>query len=97
MNSLGGYIFPVLQWFRCWATTEHLYQTSAAVAAIWAVKTYRRNSVIERARWMSSLYSKFYEQPDLKGIRETLDSDLPTSREIQKMVEEQDAKFTGLS
>jgi hypothetical protein len=93
VNLIGG-ILPVWHWLRCWATTEHIYQACAAVAAIWAVKTYRRNSVIERARWLSSLYSKFYEQADLKGIREVLDSELPTSTEIQKLVEEQDARFT---
>ena len=43
---------------------------------------------------LSSLYSKFYEQADLKGIREILDSELPTSTEIQKLVEEQEARFT---
>ena len=64
------------------------------MAAIGAVCTCRRNSSLERARWMSSLYSKFYEQQDLKGMRETLDSELPTSTEIQKLVEEQDATFT---
>jgi hypothetical protein len=63
------------------------------LAAIWAIKTYRRNSAIERARWLSSLYSKFYEPADLKGIRETPDSELPTSAEIQRLVEEQEARF----
>lgn len=81
-------------WLRSSVTTEHIYQICAASAAVVAVITYWRNSSLERARWMSSLYSKFYEQEDLKGIRETLDSELPTSREIQKLVEEQDAKFT---
>ena len=44
---------------------------------------------------MSSLYSRFYEQQDLQGIRETLDSELPTSSEIQKTGEDQDATFTA--
>ena len=26
MNFISGFIFSALQWFRCWATTEHLYQ-----------------------------------------------------------------------
>jgi hypothetical protein len=43
---------------------------------------------------ISSLYSKFYEQEDLKGVREILDSELPTSAEIQKLVAEQEARFT---
>lgn len=90
----AGYIVPILHWFRGWATTEHLYQTCAALAAIWAVKTYRRNSVIERARWMSSLYSKFYEQEDLKVTREMLDSELPTSAEVQELVKEEKSNFT---
>jgi hypothetical protein len=63
-------------------------------SAIWAIKIYWRNSAIERARWLSSLYSKFYEQADLKGIREILDSESPTSAEIRRLVEEQEARFT---
>jgi len=93
MNFVGC-VVPVWHLLRSWATTEHIYQACAASAAIGAAVTYWRNSVIERARWMSSLYSKFYEQADLKGIREILDSELPTSAEIQKLVEEQDARFT---
>ena len=93
MNFVGC-IVSALHWLKVWATTEHVYQVCAAIAAIWAVLTYRRNSTIERARWVSSLYSKFYEQADLKGVREILDSELPTSAEIQKLVAEQEARFT---
>jgi hypothetical protein len=92
MESTG--IGPILHWLRYWATTEHIYQTCAAFAAIGAAFTYWRNSSLERARWMSSLYSKFYEEQDLKVVREILDSELPTSSEIQKLVEEQESKFT---
>ncbi len=31
----------------------------AAAGAFVAVLTYHRNSVVERARWLSSLYTKF--------------------------------------
>ena len=63
------------------------------LAAIWAIRTYRRISAIERARWRSSLDSKFYEQADLKGIREIPDSELPTSAEMQRLFEEQEARL----
>ena len=51
MNSMG-FIIPILHWFRDCATIERIYHVCAAIAAIWAVKTYWRNSVIERARWL---------------------------------------------
>lgn len=38
-----------------------LYYVLAAGAAIWALVVYRRNSALERARWASNLYEKFYE------------------------------------
>jgi hypothetical protein len=43
------------------------------VAAVFAAFVYQRNSAIERARWASSLYEKFYEGVGLKQIRDKLD------------------------
>ena len=68
---------PVLHRLRCWATTAALFRRLRSMVTPLSGRSrpYRRNSVID-ARWMSSLYSKFYEQEDLKGIRETpADSD----------------------
>lgn len=42
-------------------------------AAIYAVMVYKRNSRLERAKGVSSLYEKFYERPELKKVRDLLD------------------------
>jgi len=81
-----------LHWFG--RNAQAIYYLLAAVAAWVAVLTYRRNSAVERARWLSSLYSKFYEALDLKMIRETLDCNPPGSPEVQKLVQDEDARFT---
>jgi hypothetical protein len=44
-----------------------------AIAAGFAAFVYRRNSALERAKWASSLYEKFYEAPTLKQMRDRLD------------------------
>jgi len=44
-----------------------------AIGVIWAVYVYRRNSKLERVKWIANLYEKFYEKDDLKVIREILD------------------------
>ncbi len=44
------------------------------VAAFWAVWTYHQSMKLARARWVKELYEKFYEQPQLKTVREELDS-----------------------
>lgn len=82
----------VLHWLG--ANAQAIYYLLAAVAAWVAVLTYRRNSAVERARWLSSLYSKFYEALDLKMIREILDCSSPNSPEVQKLVHDEDARFT---
>ena len=44
-----------------------------ALAAVFAAFVYRRNSALERARWASSLYEKFFEATTLKQMRDRLD------------------------
>jgi len=44
-----------------------------AFAGIWAFFIYKRNSRLERARWVENLYSRFFEKDELKKIRDTLD------------------------
>ena len=79
-------------WFAVNAQT--IYYLMATAGAFVAVLTYYRNSTIERARWLSSLYTKFYEAPDLKRIRKCLDENAPNSPAVQEMVREEDPDFT---
>lgn len=44
-----------------------------ALAALFAAFVYRRNSALERAKWASSLYEKFFEATTLKQMRDRLD------------------------
>ena len=55
-----------------------------ALAAGFAALVYRRNSALERAKWASSLYEKFYEATTLKQMRDKLDrlNDLDSVNEI---------------
>jgi hypothetical protein len=61
------------------ANAQSIYYLLAAVSVFVAVLTYRKNSALERARWLSSLYSRFYEGLDLKRIREALDENSPNA------------------
>ena len=79
-------------WFTVNAQT--IYYLMATAGAFVAVLTYYRNSVIERARWLSSLYSKFYEAPDLKRIRKCLDENAPNAPQVQDLVRDEDSDFT---
>ncbi len=79
-------------WFTINAQT--IYYLMATAGAFVAVLTYYRNSVIERARWLSSLYSKFYEAPDLKRIRKCLDENAPNAPQVQDLVRDEDSDFT---
>ncbi len=80
------------RWFAQNAQT--IYYLMATAGAFVAVLTYYRNSTIERARWLASLYSKFYEAPDLKRIRKCLDENTPNAPTVQELVREEDADFT---
>lgn len=70
---------------------EILYMIAATISAVgtalaagFAALVYRRNSALERARWASSLYEKFYEATTLKQMRDRLDclNDLDSVNEI---------------
>ena len=65
-----------------------------ALAALFAIYVYFGNSRLERARWLGSLYEKFYERNDLKEVREVLDCDKGDSPEINKLVDEESQRFT---
>jgi len=56
----------------------------AAIAAFFGIRTYAKNSHLERARWLASLYEKFYERDHLKRVREVLDSNAVALQEIKQ-------------
>jgi len=56
----------------------------AAIAAFFAIRTYAKNPHLERARWLASLYEKFYERDHLKRVREVLDSNAVALQEIKQ-------------
>ena len=86
------FIAPALHWL--FVNAQSIYYLLAAVSVLVAVLTYRKNSALERARWLASLYSKFYEALDLKRIRETLDENSPNSAQVRELVQQQDSGFT---
>ncbi len=65
-----------------------------AIAAVFGVYVYWRNSRLERAKWLASLYEKFYEKGHLKEIRQILDCDDEISLEIAKLIRDESANFT---
>ncbi len=58
----------------------------AATAAFFGIRTYAENSHLERARWLASLYEKFYEKDHLKRVREVLDSKAVALQEIKQKI-----------
>lgn len=54
-------------------TAGIVYSIVGTVAAIGALLVYRSNSKRERARWAEGLYTRFYERPELKTVRDQLD------------------------
>jgi hypothetical protein len=64
-----------------------------ALAAGFAAFVYRRNSALERAKWASSLYEKFYEATTLKQMRDKLDC-LNESDSVNEIVIREEPSFT---
>jgi hypothetical protein len=58
------------------------------------VRTYYRKVGLERATWLSSLYSKFSEAPDLKRIRKVLDDNSADAPEVEELVRSEDSDLT---
>jgi hypothetical protein len=68
--------------------------TVAALFAIyWGLYQYSRNWRLERARWLASLYEKFYEKENLKKIRQTLDRE-GNLQKLKDSVSDEPAEFT---
>lgn len=73
--------------------TGSLAAVGTVGAAIYAAWVYRNNSKLERARWASSLYEKFYERAELKKVRDELDCASGTKR-VEAMVSAEGSDFT---
>jgi hypothetical protein len=66
---------------------------AGAAAAVSAVFVYRNNSRRERARWVESLYSRFFEKGELKQVRDTLDCDSDDAK-VNALVTEEGSAWT---
>src|ERR1700680_4603265 len=66
---------------------------AGATAAVSAVCVYRNNSRRERARWVESLYSRFFEKSELKHVRDTLDCDSDNDK-VNALVTEEGSAWT---
>jgi hypothetical protein len=82
----------VFQWIF-W-NAERISSLMAAAGVLLAVRIYRRKSALERATWLSHLYSKFYEAPDLKRIRKVLDDNPSDAPEVEELVRTEDSDLT---
>lgn len=64
-----------------------------SISAFYAVRTYRKNATLEHAKWLFSLYEKFYEKEHLKDIRNKLDCK-ETTKEVENFVKNEPFEFT---
>ena len=82
----------LFQWI--FLNAERLSSLLAAAAVLGAVRIYYRKVALERATWLSSLYSKFYEAPDLKRIRKVLDDNSADAPAVEELVRSEDSDLT---
>lgn len=82
------------------ALSQVIYNFIAAFAAFvtpfaagWAIWVYSRNSKLERARWLTSLYEKFYEEERLKRVRDRLDCEAG-NEQVSGLVSREPPEFT---
>ena len=66
---------------------------AGAVAAVSAFLVYRGNARRERARWVESLYARFFERSELKQIRDVLDC-RANDASVDTLVSEEGSKWT---
>lgn len=71
------------------AFSQMVFNFISVGAAICAVIVYLRNSRFERAKWLSSLYEKFYERSELKKVRDSLDCEADHEQVIELVLKEQ--------
>jgi hypothetical protein len=81
-----------MQWIAYFV--KWISSLTAAAGLLWAVWIYYRKSALDRANWLSSLYTKFYEADKLKQTRNALDENLPDAENVQKMVDDEAPDFT---
>lgn len=78
-------------------SVKDVVQIAVFVFGIWgafqAYRTYRANSRLEQARWTVRMYEKFFEQRDLKAVRDALDCP-PNSSNAAALVEGEPAELT---
>ncbi len=60
----------------------------ASVGGIITICTYRQNSRLRRAKWLNSLYEKFYEQSNYKKMRRIIDYGTKEIEAIKKATKE---------
>ena len=82
----------LFQWIFC--NAQRISSLLAAAGVLGAVRIYYKKSALERATWLSSLYSKFYEAPDLKRIRKALDNNPSDALEVEELVRNEDPDLT---
>jgi hypothetical protein len=68
---------------------EAIYYVAATIAVLAAAWTYRRNSRLEQAQWVSTFYEKFYESDRYKRVRNLLDCPTDPS-EVDKLIEQEE-------
>ena len=73
--------------------TQIVYQVAATLAALGALYIYHSNSRLEKSRWASALYEKFYEKEQLKRVRDLLDCEADAEA-VRKLVSEETPDFT---
>ena len=66
---------------------ESIFYLVSVIAIIFSILTYRRNSQLERAKWLNSLHEKFYEKDQYKNIRQIIEYETPKLDEIRKSIE----------
>lgn len=84
-----------------WKTRVEIFYMMAAtvsaigtsLAAVFAAVVYRRNSALERSKWASNLYEKFYEATTLKQMRDRLDC-LTDMDSVNEVVIREESTFT---
>lgn len=79
------------------ANVKDVVQIAVFVFGIWgafqAYRTYRANFRLEQARWTVRMYEKFFEQHELKAVRDMLDCP-PDSASATTLIEGQSAELT---
>jgi len=66
---------------------KSIFYLGSVIGIFYTLCTYHRNSQLERAKWLNSLYGKFYEQDQYKNLRRIIDYETPKLDEIRKSIE----------